>query len=230
MTMWEEGLFRTPVERALLLLVAACPERSEAEWAEATIGERDTRLLGLREDLFGSQLEAVAECPSCAERLELSFTTSDVYAPSPSPAALQVSAAGYEIRFRLPNSADLTAIAGHSDQRSALLERCIAAVTQKGQGVSPAELPREAANAVVERMAEADPQADVLVALTCSACAHSWSMPFDIVSYLWGEIEDQACRVVAEVHTLASAYGWSEESILGMTPWRRRMYLERVEA
>jgi len=53
-------------------------------------------------------------------------------------------------------------------------------------------------------------------------------MTFDILTYLWSEIEDWAQRLLLEVHTLALAYGWSERDILAMSPRRRRLYLEMV--
>jgi hypothetical protein len=35
-------------------------------------------------------------------------------------------------------------------------------------------------------------------------------------------------QVLDEVHELASAYGWSEEEILGLSSRRRRQYVERL--
>lgn len=77
-------------------------------------------------------------------------------------------------------------------------------------------------------MAEAEPQADVQLALACPACGHRWLATFDVVSYFWSEVNAWAYRVLGEVHTLAFAYCWREEDILAMSPWRRRVYLEMV--
>jgi hypothetical protein len=55
-------------------------------------------------------------------------------------------------------------------------------------------------------------------------------MVFDVVSYLWGEIEDWAERLLRDVHSLAAAYGWSERDIVGMSALRRRLYLELANA
>jgi hypothetical protein len=79
-------------------------------------------------------------------------------------------------------------------------------------------------------MAEADPQAEVRIALSCPGCSNQWSSVFDIVAFLWGEIEDWAQRLLLEVHALASAYGWSERDIVAMGPRRRRFYLEMVHS
>jgi hypothetical protein len=49
-----------------------------------------------------------------------------------------------------------------------------------------------------------------------------------VVAYFWSEINAWAYRLLGEVHSLASAYGWREEDILAMSPWRRHVYLEMV--
>jgi hypothetical protein len=85
-------------------------------------------------------------------------------------------------------------------------------------------------DAVIARMAEADPQADVQLDLSCPACRHRWLAVFDIVSFLWSEIDASARRTLQDVHRLATAYGWREPDILALTPWRRQVYLEMAGA
>ncbi len=230
---WEQGATQPPLRRALTLLAAARPERSPDDLARASVGERDAMLLRLREELFGDALEATAECPKCGEPLELAFGTDDVRVPPPAPGHdLRLEAFGYEVRFRPPNSADLLALAGSEPERAreALLLRCVVAASRAGGPAAPDELPEDVLAAVSNRMAEADPQADVSVALTCPSCSHAWSMLFDILSYLWSEVDDWAERLLLEVHQLASAYGWSESDILALGARRRRIYLELVGA
>jgi hypothetical protein len=227
---WEDGLSLTAPQRAVSLLALAWPERSEAEWRDASIGERDSRLLRLREELFGSRLDATAQCPRCSERVELCFTANDIRIPTHAGADLTVRVAGYEIRFRLPNTSDLLDVARAEDQETALMARCVREVTRDGVETGRTSLPREAQRAVADRMAEADPAADIQIALTCPNCAHSWPMPFEIVSYLWTEIGDWARRLLVEVHSLAAVYHWSEADILAMSSRRRRMYLDMIGA
>ena len=137
--------------------------------ARLSVGRRDAHLLNLRDWAFGPQLAAVASCPRCGERLEMEFRTSDVRVEAeaePSESwALEV--AGYELRFRAPNSLDLLAVAGRRDvaeARQQLLERCLSDVTRDGAPVAVAQLPDEVIAVAVERIAQADPQADVRLA------------------------------------------------------------------
>lgn len=230
---WEQGLGQPPAQRALNLLVAACPDTPHDVLVRLSIGQRDGCLLTLREWMFGSQLASLVACPRCGERLELTFDTAQIRAaPVHEPAeALALEVAGYEARFRLPNSLDALVSTSHGDvaaARRALLERCLLEVRRAGEAIVPRDLPPEIVDAVSARMAEDDPQADVRLALECPACDLPWQATFDIVSFFWNEIEAWAYRLLRDVHTLATAYGWREADIVALSPWRRQMYLEMV--
>lgn len=232
---WERGQAQQPFQRALLLLSAAVPGVALADLARLSIGQRDSCLVTLREWAFGARLACVARCPACGERLELEVDTSAIRVPPRDssegpPELLTLSAEGYEVQFRAPNSLDLAAADGADLPRRVLLERCITSAFQNGGPISPAALPDTLANQVIRLMAECDPGADIQFALICPACGHGWSAQFDIAAYFWEEIEAWARRALREVHTLALAYGWSEAEILALSPRRRRIYLEMVSA
>ena len=234
LAVWEQGVSQHPLQRALALLALAWPQKSADEWATVTIGERDRKLLQLRDELFGSKLEAIAICPKCETRLELIFSTRDLQTPVAESAtgfeALRLESGDYEVDYRLPTSADLLEVTNSPGKaRELLLERCVNA-RGGGVAIAAAALPGAVVELLGEKMAEADPQAEVQIALDCPACLHRWSSVFDILSYLWGEIEDWAERLLRDVHSLALAYGWSERDIIAMSARRRRLYLEMVGA
>jgi hypothetical protein len=81
---------------------------------------------------------------------------------------------------------------------------------------------------VAERIAELDPQANIALNLNCGACGHEWDSQFDPAAFLFREVESYVARLTNEVHLLARAYAWSEESILSMGATRRRRYLDLV--
>jgi hypothetical protein len=150
-----------------------------------------------------------------------------------SRAAIGLSA-GYSVTFRLPNSQDFSAAANDVEQpelcRDRILQDCLLSAKNGETPVMADQLPPEVLSAVVESMGKADPLADIQLALTCASCGESWSAAFDIVSYLWTEIEVWAWRILADVHTLARSYAWRERDILNLSPMRRQFYLERVGA
>jgi hypothetical protein len=165
--------------------------------------------------------------------LELTCNVADIrIATQAEPAeTFSWSGSGYQIEFRLPNSLDLAAISHQENKEQArrqLFERCLLTATHNSQETAANQLPADIIEAVADRMAESDPQADVQMALTCAACGHQWQAIFDIVSFLWAEINAWAYRILEEVHYLASAYSWREADILAMSPWRRQYYLEAI--
>lgn len=235
---WEESSGAHMVRRALALLDAAWPDVGLQAWARAPIGERDGCLLQLRESLFGRQLQTVSSCPRCGERIESAFTTQDIQAqppalPAPQP-SLHLQQQDYDVCYRLPNSEDLLLVcdqAGAADTATAILmRRCVIEARRGGLPLDAADLPAELVQGLAREMEQRDPGAQIQMALTCPACGHSWSAGFDIVSYLWGEIEDWAQRLLVDVHTLAGAYSWSERDILALSPTRRQLYLDMVHA
>jgi hypothetical protein len=233
---WERGLAQAPVVRALSLLAAACPELTFDQVATLSIGQRDARLLALRETLFGPELESVVDCPGCNERLELSLNTAELWAGSESEqqaGEVSLSVAGHGLRLRLPNSQDVL-FAGSLDdpaeRRDQLLKCCLLSAECNEVPVGADHLSAEVMEAAAQKLADADPLADIRMNILCPACGHAWRAAFDIVEFLWTEVEAWAVRMLNEVHMLASAYGWCERDILALSPTRRQFYLDMVGA
>jgi hypothetical protein len=233
--LWERGLTQPPVERALSLLTAACAETIAGQIAGLSIGQRDARLLALREALFGPEVEAFVMCPRCGERLELNFSAKELRSScEPEPdreVALRID--GYDVRLRPPNSQDLMTIASQAElaaSRDHVLRRCLLSVNDGNTQVAFDSVPREVVEGAARKITEIDPLADIRMSICCHSCRHVWQATFDILSFLWSEIEVWARRVMAEVHTLASAYGWCERDILALSPNRRQFYLDMVRA
>lgn len=233
LSIWEKGQGKTQPQRALLLLDAFCKKKTPQDLARLPVGQRDALLLSFREEAFGSSFFAIATCPKCGQKLEACFQSNEIRAEASSKACqdLSVSMDDYSAIIRLPNTLDLMAIGDISDldlATKALLRRCIVAASFKGEDVQFDELPETLLEAVLKQMSESDPQADVLLDLSCPECGHNWQAAFDILSYLWKEIDQWAIRIFHDVHVLASIYGWSEMDILAMSALRRQIYLELV--
>jgi hypothetical protein len=242
--LWERGAGRSPVEQGLLLLQAAYPDFPARDLLRLNIGKRDAALMRLRERTFGAPLNGLAVCLACGERVEIGLPLEELlaihpgYDDPPAPAdeaeTKSLSVAGYDLTFRMPNSADLMKASASSAEldsaRLALLEGCLLEASRGGQPVCAADLPEPAIQALTALMDEADPLANITLPLSCPACGNSWEVVLDIVSFFWAEIGAWAERLVREVHVLASAYGWREIDILSLSATRRQKYLELVGA
>lgn len=226
---WERGTTASAGERALLLLSAAHPE--EADLPRWAVGTRDRALLSLRERLFGTRLAGLVPCPGCGGTMEIECSVPDLVAGATVPAVstMEVFSSGFRVEFRLPSAADMAALGRNpgADERW-LLDRCLLAIHGPGgtADVSPAGLPDEVATAVADAMAEADPLASIELALACPDCGRDGVVLFDIVNFLWSELDVWAVRLLSDVATLACAYGWSERDILALSQWRRDHYVE----
>jgi len=237
LTIWEEGLEQPLLEKTMRLLGRACSVADYNDIGLLSIGERDARLLRLREWLFGNRLMNMAHCPRCKEPVEWETNTENLHLQQ-LPAGLAVKSFmlekdDYSINFRLPNTYDITnALADpayRADQKK-LLTDCIVEINKKGKKYKEKKLPDEVLDALSRRMEEEDPQADIRMKIQCPACAHEWNARFDIVSFLWAEIHNWAQRMMQEVYLLARSFGWSEKDILAMSARRRQLYLQMIQA
>lgn len=228
---WELGRRKHPVDLALLLLALASPEQPPAELGGLTVGQRNTRLLTLRQMTLGGRAECLMHCPLCHQLLEFALDIETLLMPEPVEFIVTQTVEAFTIHFRLPTSLDLAALVECVDVqtgRQLLLERCVLQAEHDGLAVAPANLPERVIQAVSEAMVEKDPQAEMQLILNCFACQHTWTAIFDIVSFLWTEIEAQAKQLLREVHVLARAYGWRESDILALSAPRRQLYLELI--
>jgi hypothetical protein len=233
---WEWGQTHHPLDRALFLLSLAFPEKNWEELAAFSIGQRNRRLLALREQIAGPTLNCFVTCPQCATALEFSVQAADICLVDLDETMAQVydlSVEGIMLRFRLPNSRDLAAIvpaSGVPTARAMLIQRCVQQAARDGVSIALAEVPETVLTALAAQMIELDPQAELRFRPMCEACGHQWSALFDIASFVWTEVAAMAKRLLQEVHTLALAYGWREADILAMETIRRQFYLQMVGA
>jgi hypothetical protein len=239
LTVWERARAQPITTQALMLLEVASPDSPAEDLATLSVGRRDARLLRLREALFGSRLTGLTSCPQCGQQLEIGIEAADIQREGERvvPESLTARSGDYLAHFRLPISEDLSALAAscQRDEGAAielLLSRCLVEVRRNGRKQklnSSRGLPPHLIDAIAAEMEKADPQANLQFAVDCAGCGHRWLAAFDIVSFLWNEIDNWAARMLREVCVLASAFGWREADILAMSPGRRQLYLQMID-
>ncbi|MEU8749217.1 hypothetical protein AB0C88_01920 [Streptomyces chartreusis] len=225
---WEAGLAEAPTGRALLLHRAARPDLDATTLPVLPVGEREADLFALRRALFGERMQVRLGCAACGEDMEFDLDAGE-FARSlsgPDDSIVRVEQDGWDVRFRLPGVADLTAAARSADPRAALLARCLVSAARDGADVAAGELPVPVQRRIAEAVEAADPGADVTLNIACPECGAATRAELDIASYLWTELDAWARDLLLDVHLLATSYGWSEPEILALSPLRRRYYLE----
>lgn len=240
---WERGTPLGPLDRTLTLLGRARPDLPGPALPGVSIGRRDSELLQLRRATFGEHMTAVVDCPGCSARLEFEFDASDVIADEPElppDHLLRIAVGGRELAVRVPTSEDVAmaiGAAGGVDPEPAATRRALLGrLVVEGWGgpdddatataVTTDDVPDALQTAIVDAILEADPGADIRLAVACPDCGADWEAMLDVPTWLWTEVEASARRLAVDVAQLAAAYGWREADVLELTPWRRQLYLD----
>jgi len=225
---WERGVGLHPLDQGLLVLGAALPEQSYESLADWPLGRRNKALAELRCTCFGPSFRGWIRCTRCGEKLEfevdgrtLAKGEVDVQGGLSQPMIVTVKGRS----FRLPTSRDLARAALETDSFRAAIRLVESCSVEDGESPLWSE---EDLEEVGQRMALADPLAEIFLELRCTQCDNEWNAALDIVTFLWTEIEARAKRLLFEVHALASAYGWSERETLSLSEHRRAVYLAMV--
>ena len=218
--LWERGAQRHPLDRALLLMGSARPGDTLHDLADVSVGQRDQTLIALRCTMFGRELSGYVDCPACKTRLEFVLDAESLRSDA-SDAVIDVDG----LRIRCPTSRDLASVMSEPNPEYRLAQRCCATTDGEPPLLSPAQVLM-----IESALAEADAAADIVLDFSCEQCDIKWQTAFDIGDYLWREIEAQAARLLADIHTLARAYGWSEREVLALSDTRRAAYIDRVLA
>lgn len=220
LSLWERGVDLHPLDRGLLVLSAAFPEAPHEGLADWPLGRRNSALTELHCACFGRNLQGQISCPQCAEKLEFQMdgqvlpkTEADLRAP--------IVVKGHS--FRLPTTRDLADAARETDPHQASIRLAESCRLEAGE---KADWSDEDLEEIGEKMALADPIAEIRLTFDCAKCGYQWDESLDIVAFLWMEIEARAKRLLVDVHTLAAAYGWTERETLFLSEPRRRFYLE----
>ncbi|KHE93427.1 MAG: hypothetical protein SCABRO_00853 [Candidatus Scalindua brodae] len=155
-----------------------------------TVGDREALLLHLRRLIMGERMQCILNCPQtdCNELMDIELRVSDLLQPTyqkPEPVYEDiVESAGrkFRVRFSLPTGIDQEAAAlkASTDVQAGgvlLLRRCVESVFDDEDIETewfPEILP-EMLKALPIKMARLDPQAELILNLTCPICEESFS-------------------------------------------------------
>lgn len=211
-----------PETRALRLLRAAGEREPEA----LDLDTACRRLLHLEQATVGGVLESLVSCPACGVRNALAIDPAALSARPADGDVVRVEVAGHRVDARPPTLGDFAAAAATGDETAAaalLLER---SVVRTEPATPAAELAPEVVAAVEAALDAAYPLADPRIEVTCETCGVATTVAFEAAEFLAAELAVRGRRTMAEVATLARAFGWSEREILALPASRRRVYLE----
>lgn len=215
-------------------LLAGCVERlgdfqrvTPALISALTRGDRARLALVVRALLQGEHVLLVVQCPvaGCGALADVTLRTSELVGDTrhPQPLEVPVVTTDGDLAVRPPTGDDERAAGGSDDELwGRLTSRAGVPVGADGwRALAPASAQR-----VAMALAGLDACADLAFVSSCPQCAGWIELEFDPAELLARTLATGEQRLLAEVHSLAFHYGWSEAAILALPRPRRFAYLE----
>jgi hypothetical protein len=205
------------------------------------LGDREALMLQLRRLTLGESIQALFSCPNSGCREALSYEMSVKHLllePYPGWQRLYESRFPFDggeciIKFRLPNGFDQeragVAASSQGIARAAdeLIRGCI--IEALNEDGSPMQsIPDSVTVMLSSRMAELDPQAELMMNLKCPACGLEFESLFDSAGFFFSEIANMSGQLFEDIHMLAFYYNWPLNEILSLEMMMRRRFAERL--
>lgn len=198
------------------------------DWEQVSAAGLGAIALDIRRAWVGDDVLSDARCaaPGCGERVDVSFSTATYVDHHRGRVPRHVTAdgdgwyrlAGSPVRFRIPSVADLLTASQNADPAAELAARCL----------QPAKLAARTARAVHRALTAMAPSLEGPVGGCCPVCGAQVALRFDPVTYTLLELRHTFAAIYRETHAVATAYCWTEETILRLTRSRRQRYAAMV--
>lgn len=196
-------------------------------------GDRDRMLAEIYQRIYGQRIDSTVDCRFCGEAFDLDFSLSELLqslhsVEMPEPVE-QLEDGSYALadglRFRLPSAEDEYAVMGlePEDAESELLRRCI-------QDLPEDHDLDESAERIQAAMESVAPIVDLELDAGCPECGREQQVHFDLQNFLLSSLTAERGKLMTEIHSLASSYGWSLADILNLPRSQRRNLAGLIEA
>lgn len=200
----------------------------EALW-QWNVVDRLQGLLAIAYASNGAGTAALAHCSDCRGQIELELGLAGFAAESIETVEC-TTPEGRRIRCRLPTGADLSAwMHDAAGDESWLAQRLVIAVDDLPPG-RDWRLPDAWLAPIADALQAADPLTALKLDVQCPFCGRALAVEVDLESLLLTALGRRQRAVIEDVHRLASNYHWNEAEIVAMPAWRRRRYLDRIQA
>ncbi len=218
-----------PQPQAVSEVLVACQARragNDTEWHDPWQMDISSRLQALLQVALASGMESLeftADCGGCGDRLSLDLALKDfVTDPGASTAECQ-TAAGDCFEVRVPTGNDQRRWLEQGDAGAEEMARDLLTESLSVDG-------EELLAAVEKGLSAVDPFTALEIHSACPGCEAQVRLAVDLEAELLHCFRRRQAERLRDVHRLAVAYHWSEESILGLPAFRREFYLACLRA
>jgi hypothetical protein len=180
----------------------------------------------------GDSIALMLRCPRCAEALELAVPGAvllDEAQRSRAEPDIEVALdASRRLHLRRPTGADQRAwragAYGSEEEAAEAILRSLVLPAGEAPALTAGDLQH-----VSDAMEAFDPLSSFQVTTACPSCGAEATVPVDLEAILLMQLRARQKQLLAQVHRLAAAYGWTEEQVLAIPAHRREQYLLLVE-
>jgi len=227
LTLWEALASTVPAARGAVVLTVRGAAEDVAAACDAPLAASAAAALDELCERTGPTLATVLECPACGQVLDVPLDLEALASSAQTahdegdPLERRVVWESGEVVVRAPTTSDVLDALTAPDPARHLRERC---ETWPPGADTTADVRARVARAADDLTG----LAGATVRSSCPGCGRDVSADVDVVDLLTERVTEQARALLIEIAELAAAYGWSQESVLAMSPVRRRAYLDLV--
>ena len=137
-----------------------------------------------------------------------------------------VQVGSHDLKIRPVTGADLEAFLENDEAGN--VEHMIRSCILFSDPPLPERLTDDFVTMVSTKLSELDPQADLILDVTCPYCEHSFQNTFDAEHFFFQEVQMRQNQLEQEVHWLAFNYHWGVDEILSLSISKRKRYVELI--
>ena len=190
--------------RAAVALLDRLIDTGRGSAATLCAGDRDALFVALHRSLWGDRITATLCCAACGEKFDMSFMLSVLQAH------LAAQRPADAVAPQVPRATD-------EIEAAALGPEAGVARLAERLGIAAVDL-----DEVSDAMQAHFPLLDLELDTPCPECGHGQTGHFDLQSFLLLRLIGERPQLYAEIHALASGYGWSLREILALPRGTRR--------
>lgn len=193
-----------------------------------TLGDRVALILNLRRLTFGDKLECILACPECKDNMSLSISVKKLLIPIMVNVGSKnvIKVGKFVLNLRPVTGVDLEEVLRNDDTEKS--EQLVRSCIIDSKPPLPEKLSPVLLEKVSSKLGELDPQADLILELSCPSCGNSFQTIFDAEKFIFEEIDMRQKQLDEEVHWLAFNYNWSEDAILSLPLAKRKRYVDLI--
>jgi hypothetical protein len=195
---------------------------SEDDVAAMPLGQVRYLMAKLAQHFEADERWITSSCSDCNKPFDFPISLAALPYVTKGEAVSTVETSLGAIGIRQPCAGDHIAIAGlpQSERKTELLSLTTGQTAQTIAKFSVADL-----EAIDLALGDLSPQYTTAAAASCPACGQMNAVPISTSDWL----ADVGEGPFEDVHTIASAYGWSEDEILTLPRWKRANFVQRID-